>query len=538
MGKREVAALEGILYGDGQLKGGAMNRTKFDALKEEVQEQVDSAGAATRQNYRRLANSLQIQLAGAAKTKDRRERGTAIRQVVANLITAFQLEDRYNRISYGSIDQSQAEDLLSALPTAVPDLDAPAAPRRRTPSNVTASPPPRSKPVSPSQPHRKADTSGATGAVNPEILAALDPVNLATAEQLSPIAAKGDSSDDDFDMSEMRTVLDQARVAAATPDDPATTAATEARRQQIRTTTDDDSAVFTRKQEQLSQISQLDIPVDEVTPEERFALLRADTRARFTELRGLNAITRKVYESVIEFLDSPTTTEQEVRVALQRARQYQQDFEARQQRLNRLSQSFRSRTPERTPQTSNTGHDHSQHNTGRSKEQTQYDMSADLNQSIQNLADEVKDLRQMRRVTLAGEDALDKDPQGRKKPNKELEQDMANDPLVQRMLAAGIISMKDIVKGDQIPMLENPQTKKAILQRLDVLERQAAGKQEALTKRHAAEQTMAFQRTIPNTKFKMYVPPRYAPAGTRGAKRQRPKTAGAMIGFPTGAYYT
>ena len=49
---------------------------------------------------------------------------------------------------------------------------------------------------------------------------------------------------------------------------------------------------------------------------------------------------------------------------------------------------------------------------------------------------------------------------------------------------------------------------------------------------------MAFQRTIPNTNLKMYVPPRYAPAGTPGAKRQRPKTAGAMIGFPTGAYYT
>jgi hypothetical protein len=87
-------------------------------------------------------------------------------------------------------------------------------------------------------------------------------------------------------------------------------------------------------------------------------------------------------------------------------------------------------------------------------------------------------------------------------------------------------------------LLESDATRKVVQGRLDQLEQEAQEKLKPMVAERAERQTKAFQRTIPNTNFKMYVPPRYAPAGTPGAKRQRPETAGAMIGFPTGAYYT
>jgi hypothetical protein len=126
----------------------------------------------------------------------------------------------------------------------------------------------------------------------------------------------------------------------------------------------------------------------------------------------------------------------------------------------------------------------------------------------------------------------------RKEAKRKKEAELQADPLVQRMLSAGVITLKDIVKGDTIPLLESDATRKVVQGRLDQLEQEAQEKLKPMVAERAERQTKAFQRTIPNTNFKMYVPPRYAPAGTPGAARQRPKTAGAMIGFPTGAYYT
>jgi hypothetical protein len=169
--------------------------------------------------------------------------------------------------------------------------------------------------------------------------------------------------------------------------------------------------------------------------------------------------------------------------------------------------------------------------------QTMGDVS-DLRQSIDGLTAEVKDLRGMRRFTLAGEPVRDRQTGEIVDINKEAERELQRDPLVQRMLAAGVITVSDIVKGKQIPLLNDPVTRRTVIERLDALEREAAGKQEQLTKQYNAEQTMAFTRTIPNTQFKMYVPPRYAKASMPGAKMQQPVTAGAMIGYPTGAYHT
>ena len=161
---------------------------------------------------------------------------------------------------------------------------------------------------------------------------------------------------------------------------------------------------------------------------------------------------------------------------------------------------------------------------------------SNLRQSIDGLATEVKDLQDMRRFTLAGEPVRDRRTGEILDINKEAERELQRDPLVQRMLAAGVITVSDIVKGKQIPLLNDPVTRRTVIERLDALEREAEGKQERLTKEYNAEQTMAFTRTIPNTSFKMYVPPRYAKASMPGAKMQQPITAGAMIGFPTGAY--
>jgi hypothetical protein len=161
-----------------------------------------------------------------------------------------------------------------------------------------------------------------------------------------------------------------------------------------------------------------------------------------------------------------------------------------------------------------------------------------LRDSILELTQTIKDTDKMRRLTRTSLDTRGLPDEQAEAKRLQKEKELQRDPLVQRMLAAGVLSLKDIVKGDSIPLLEDPTTRNAVLERLNTIEQDARDKQQPLTKQYVAEQTMAFQRTIPNTKFKMYVPPRYAPAGTPGAARQRPKTAGAMIGFPTGAYYT
>jgi hypothetical protein len=163
----------------------------------------------------------------------------------------------------------------------------------------------------------------------------------------------------------------------------------------------------------------------------------------------------------------------------------------------------------------------------------QRDMAEGLRESIGQLTSAVKDIDGFRRLTRA------KMPTNATKGETDAkEAELQADPLVQRMLSAGVISLKDIVKGDTIPLLEDNATRAVVQRRLDQLEQEAKAKLGPMSKEYTQRQTKAFQRTIPNTKFKMYVPPRYAPAGTLGAKRQRPKTAGAMIGFPTSAYYT
>ena len=116
------------------------------------------------------------------------------------------------------------------------------------------------------------------------------------------------------------------------------------------------------------------------------------------------------------------------------------------------------------------------------------------------------------------------------------EKELQEDPLIQRMLAAGIISLKDIIEGKTIKLLEDPATRQAVLNRLDTLEEQSKDKLASQVKRYNAEQTMAFTRTLPNSEFKMYVPPRYAKADMPGAKRKQPPSVTATIGFPTGAY--
>jgi hypothetical protein len=74
------------------------------------------------------------------------------------------------------------------------------------------------------------------------------------------------------------------------------------------------------------------------------------------------------------------------------------------------------------------------------------------------------------------------------------------------------------------------------MQRLNTLENEAQAKLKPAVKRYNAEQTMAFTRTLPNSDFKMYVPPRYARPTLPGARRKRPPSVTATIGFPTGAY--
>lgn len=165
-----------------------------------------------------------------------------------------------------------------------------------------------------------------------------------------------------------------------------------------------------------------------------------------------------------------------------------------------------------------------------------------LRLSIDRLTRATQDSQSLRRLTKTGTRDIpgyagmnDKE---RKEAKRKKEAELQADPLVQRMLSAGVITLKDIVKGDTIPLLESDATRKVVQGRLDQLEQEAQEKLKPMVAERAERQTKAFQRTIPNTNFKMYVPPRYAPAGTPGAKRQRPETAGAMIGFPTGAYYT
>ena len=144
----------------------------------------------------------------------------------------------------------------------------------------------------------------------------------------------------------------------------------------------------------------------------------------------------------------------------------------------------------------------------------------------------------MRRLTRASLDTTGLDASQAEAKRLQKEKELQRDPLVQRMLAAGVLSLKDIVKGDSIPLLEDPATRNAVLERLNTIEQDARDKQQPLAKQYAAEQTMAFTRTIPDTQFQMYVPPRYARAGMPGAKRQQPMSAAAMIGFPIGAYRT
>lgn len=204
-----------------------------------------------------------------------------------------------------------------------------------------------------------------------------------------------------------------------------------------------------------------------------------------------------------------------------------------------------------TPDTLPSGHNATGHNAvaaisallSQQQQMTQAN-SGQLKASIDALTKVVKDTQALKELSQKGiaqqipnYASMTKEQQTQAK--REAEASLQRDPLIQRMLDANVITLKDIIKGDTIPLLEDSATRAKVIDRLNTLEQQAEQRARPLMAERAQRQTKAFTRTLPEKgNLKLYVPPRYAPAGTPGAKRQRPATAAAMIGFPTGAYYT
>ena len=86
---------------------------------------------------------------------------------------------------------------------------------------------------------------------------------------------------------------------------------------------------------------------------------------------------------------------------------------------------------------------------------------------------------------------------------------LAQDPRIQRLVEAGVISWKDIIQDKENPTLVSPDKLNTAVARLQALEEQQATQYQREYARYQKQSVMAYNRPIPGTSFTMWQPPRY-----------------------------
>ena len=89
---------------------------------------------------------------------------------------------------------------------------------------------------------------------------------------------------------------------------------------------------------------------------------------------------------------------------------------------------------------------------------------------------------------------------------------LAQDPRIQRLVEAGVISWKDIIQDKENPTLVSPDKLNTAVARLQALEEQQVAQYQREYARYQKQSVMAYNRPIPGTSFTMWQPPRYARA--------------------------
>ena len=89
---------------------------------------------------------------------------------------------------------------------------------------------------------------------------------------------------------------------------------------------------------------------------------------------------------------------------------------------------------------------------------------------------------------------------------------LAQDPQLQRLVEAGMISWKDIIQDKENPTLVSPEKLQTAVARLQALEEQQSTQYQRDYATYQKQSVMASNRPIPGTSFTMWQPPRYARA--------------------------
>jgi hypothetical protein len=89
---------------------------------------------------------------------------------------------------------------------------------------------------------------------------------------------------------------------------------------------------------------------------------------------------------------------------------------------------------------------------------------------------------------------------------------LAQDPQIQRLVAAGVLDWKDIIQNKEDPELVSPEKLRTAVARLNALEQQAQGRYGQAYATYQRDRVRAHNRPITGTSFTMWQPPQYAKA--------------------------
>jgi hypothetical protein len=87
---------------------------------------------------------------------------------------------------------------------------------------------------------------------------------------------------------------------------------------------------------------------------------------------------------------------------------------------------------------------------------------------------------------------------------------LANEPQIQRLVEAGVLSWKDIIQDKANPTLVSPAKLQAAVARLQALEERQATQYQRAYATYQKQSVMAYNRPIAGTNFTMWQPPQYA----------------------------
>jgi L-lactate utilization protein LutC len=89
---------------------------------------------------------------------------------------------------------------------------------------------------------------------------------------------------------------------------------------------------------------------------------------------------------------------------------------------------------------------------------------------------------------------------------------LAQDPQIQRLVAAGVLDWKDIIQNKEDPELVSPEKLRTAVTRLNAMEQQAQGRYDQAYATYQRDRVRAHNRSIAGTSFTMWQPPQYTKA--------------------------